>query len=180
MLNSYDELLCVQSEQQSLIYESSQYVHCACNRIHTRGDASKAGILFGANYAASPGAGQNLVLQVSNPGGSGKTMYVSRISGSVTTAGTTFSILKNGTIAGTAVTPVNFNFASAGTSAMTARSLLGTVSGSPVTVLAFLLAAGQFNVDFTGSIVVPAGTSLTVTIGTGSTTASANPVWWEY
>lgn len=144
------------------------------------GDAAKVGILYAANFSATVAAGQNLILQTSNPSNSGKTLYISRVSGSVSAAGATFSLLKNGTVSGSAVTPVNFNFGSANTSAMGVRSATGTVSGSPVTIITLVLSAGQFVIDFTGRIVVPPGNSLTVTVGPGSATATANVNWWEY
>ncbi|MFC6226602.1 hypothetical protein ACFQI7_02185 [Paenibacillus allorhizosphaerae] len=83
-------------------------------------------------------AGQNLLLQISNPAGSGKTMFVSRVSGGISIAGATIAILKNGTVTGTTVTPVNLNFGSSNTSVMAAKSATGTVTGSPVTVISLI------------------------------------------
>lgn len=144
------------------------------------GGAAMAGILFAANFSSSITAAQNAILQVSNPSNSGKTMYVSRIAGSSSIAGTTVNVLKNATVAGSAVTPVNLNFGSTTVSVMTAQSLAGTVSGSPVAILTLVLSAGSFVLELGGRIVVPPENSITVSVGLGSATASANINWWEY
>lgn len=144
------------------------------------GDAAKEGILYSANFSAAIGAGQNLILQTSNPANSGKTIYISRVSGSVSAAGATFSLLKNGTVSGSSVTPVNLNFGSVNTSVMGVFSATGTVSGSPLTIITLVLSAGHFIIDFTGRIIVPPGSSLTITVGPGSASATANVNWWEY
>jgi len=146
------------------------------------GSASKAGMLFGVNFASTVTTAAPLVLQLTNPSGSGKNMYVSRIAGSAATAAVILTIIKNGTVSGTAVTKVNLNFGSTAVSVMTAQSATTAVTGSPVTVSSMLLAAGPFVINYTGSIIVPPNTSLTVTAtlssGTSATTASIN--WWEY
>lgn len=144
------------------------------------GSTSKAGALYIADFSSSITGTQNLLLQVSNPAGSGKTMYVSRVYGSASNAGTTATLQKNATVTGTTVTPLNLNFGSSNTSVMTARGTAGTVSGSPVTFLTLVLSAGPFALTFTGSIIVPAGNSLTVSVGLGGATASAVISWWEY
>ncbi|CAG7617366.1 hypothetical protein PAECIP111802_00399 [Paenibacillus allorhizosphaerae] len=65
-------------------------------------------------------------------------MFVSRVSGGISIAGATIAILKNGTVTGTTVTPVNLNFGSSNTSVMAAKSATGTVTGSPVTVISLI------------------------------------------
>lgn len=143
-------------------------------------DAAVSGILFVANTSGSISGAQNLLLQVSNPGGSGKTMYISRISGGISIAGAALTVLKGGTFTGTTVTPVNFNLGSSGLSSMTSQRLAGTVGGSPVTLTTAVLTAGQYAVDYNGRIVIPPGNSITVSVGLGSATASINMTWWEY
>lgn len=140
--------------------------------------AAANGILFIANTSGSISASQNLLLQVSNSGA--RTMYVSRIAGSITTSGATLTVMRGGTFTGTAVTPVNYNFGSSVTSAMTAQRATATVAGSPVTLISSILAAGPFTSDFNGRIIVPPGSVITVSVGVGSATASANISWWEY
>lgn len=142
--------------------------------------AAVNGILFVANTSGSITAAQNLLLQVTNSGVGGKTMYVSRIAGSISIAGATITIYQGGTFSGTTVTPVNLNLGKATTSSMSAQRLAGTVGGSPVTLINAILSAGQYSSDYSGRIVVPPGSTLTVSIGLGAGTASANISWWEY
>ncbi|WP_282938419.1 hypothetical protein [Paenibacillus sp. RC67] len=144
------------------------------------GSASMAGSLYIANFSSSITSAQNLILQVTNPVGSGKTMYVSRVYGSSSIAGATATLQKNGTVTGSAVTPLNLNFGSSNTSVMTARGAAGTVTGSPVSFLMLILPSGPFSLSFTGSIIVPTGNSLTISVGLGAATASAVVSWWEY
>jgi hypothetical protein len=80
-------------------------------------EAAVAGNLYVANTSGSITAAQNLLLQVANPGGSGRTLYVSRISGSITITGATLTVIRGGTFTGTTVTPVNYNFGSSTMSA---------------------------------------------------------------
>ena len=102
-------------------------------------DAAKAGVLFAASFAASVPAGQNLLLQVANPPGSGRTMYVSRVFGS-SSAAVTLALYRNGTFTGSAITPVNLNFGSANASAMTAQGGTGTLGGGPAVLLSLIFA----------------------------------------
>lgn len=142
--------------------------------------AAVNGILFGATASGSPTSAQNLLLQISNPAASGKTLYLSRITGSISIAGATLTILRGGTFSGITVTPSNFNFGSANVSVMNVQRLAGTVAGSPVTLISAILAAGQFSGDYNGRIIVPPGNVLTTSIGLGAATASLNLGWWEY
>lgn len=144
------------------------------------GGASIAGMLFGVNFSSTVTTAAPLVLQVTNPLGSGKNMYVSRVTGSSAGA-VTLSVLKNGTVSGTAVTKVNLNFGSTAVSVMTAQSATVAVTGAPVTVTSMLLSAGPFIIDYTGRIVVPPNNALTVTVTvTGSAVSTAGINWWEY
>ncbi|MEH6892288.1 hypothetical protein V7024_22000 [Bacillus sp. JJ864] len=144
------------------------------------GDATKSQIVYTLPFNTSVASSQNLLIQVSNPSGSGKTMYVSRISGG-TTAAATVNIYSGGTISGGSTpTPVNTYIGSSNTSVMTTKTNTGTLGGSPQTILSLLVTAGLFSIDINGGIIVPPNTTLTATVGTGSLTASANIMWWEY
>ncbi|MDF2927213.1 MAG: hypothetical protein K0R57_6127 [Paenibacillaceae bacterium] len=143
-------------------------------------EAAVAGILYAANTSGSITAAQNLLLQVTNPGGSGRTMYISRIAGSISISGATLTVSRGGTFSGSAVTPVNYNFGSGSVSSMTSQRLAGTLGGSPATLIASILSAGQFSSDYNGRIIVPPGSTISVAIGLGAATASANISWWEY
>lgn len=148
----------------------------------SEGGAAKAGLLFTIPFSSTVTTAAPLVLQVSNPVGSGRTMYISRVTGSSATAALTLTLLRNATVGGSVITPVNLNFGSAVTSVMTARSATAAPTGSPATLVSLLLAAGPVIVDFSGQIVVPSGNSLTIsiTIGSGSSGATGGISWWEY
>jgi hypothetical protein len=145
------------------------------------GDAAKAGILYilTSNSINVP-IGQNLLLQVSNPVGSGKTVYISSISGGASAAATV-TLYSGGTITGgTSPTPFNTNFSSTNSSVMTTKLNTGSLGGTFNTFMSLLIASGLFILNANGGIIVPPGESLTVSVGTGSLTASGNITWWEY
>ncbi|RKP47369.1 hypothetical protein D7Z26_24055 [Cohnella endophytica] len=145
------------------------------------GDAAKSGSLYILSTGSvSVGAGNSLLLQIANPSGSGKTIYISNLMGGVTAAGTV-AILKNGTITGgTTPTPFNANFASVSTSVTTTKQNTGTLGGTPTSFVNVQVTAGMYLLDFGGGIVVPANQTLSIAVGTGALTASANLTWWEY
>lgn len=145
------------------------------------GGAAKAGLLFTIPFSSTVTTAAPLVLQVANPVGSGRTIYISRVTGSSATAALNLSLLRNATVGGSIITPVNLNFGSAITSVMTARSATAAPTGGPTTLVSFLLAAGPVIVDFSGQIVVPSGNSLTlsITIASGSSGATGGISWWE-
>lgn len=142
-------------------------------------EAAVNGILFMASTSGSLTSGQSMLLQVTNPGASGKNMYLSFVSGSISAAGT-LALLRGGTFSGTTVTPVNSNFGSAAASSMTVQRLAGSISGSPLTLSSLILSGGPSLSRFSGRIIVTPGTSITVSVGTGAASASANLSWWEY
>lgn len=146
------------------------------------GGAAKAGLLFGIPFTSTVTTAAPLVIQISNPGGSGRTLYVSRVTASSATAAVTLSLLRNATVTGATVTPINYNFGSALTSVMTARTSTAAPTGGPATLVSLLLAVGPVVVDFTGQIVVPPGNSIStsVTIASGSSAATTSISWWEY
>jgi len=154
----------------------------------------------GSEYAATAtnsaslgilGGSVTIVLQIANPSGSGKTMYVSKIAGGtgvslslLSSFSATLAFAKGGTLSSPAtVTPVNANFSSANTSAMTVRSSTSAASGATA-FFSLPLVGGQVESDQGGAIVVPPNQSLTVTIAAslsvlGVLSATANVTWWE-
>jgi len=145
------------------------------------GDAAKSGALYIlSSGSVGVGSGANLLLQLANPSGSGKTIYVSSLMGG-TTAAATVTVLKGGTITGgTTPTPFNANLGSANTSIGSTRQNTGTLGGTSTGFLALPVTAGMYLLDFGGGVVVPPNQTLTVTVGPGSLTASAALTWWEY
>ncbi|MEK5026117.1 hypothetical protein [Paenibacillus sp. FSL M7-1046] len=139
-------------------------------------DAAQSGLFFAIPFASIVTTAAPLVLQVFNPAGSGRTAYISRVTASTATSPVTLTLLRNATVGGATITPVNFNFGSAVASVMTAR----TATAAPLTSL--LLAAGPVIVELNGRIIVPPGNSLTITltISTGSSAATGGISWWEY
>lgn len=144
--------------------------------------AAMSGLLFGIPFTSTVTTAAPLVLQVSNPGGSGRTAYISQVTASSATAALTLALLRNATVSGTTVTPVNLNFGSAVTTVMTVRTSTTAPTGSPATLTSLLLAAGPLLYDLNGRIIVPPGNSLTIsiTISTGSSAATGGIYWWEY
>lgn len=145
------------------------------------GDAAKSGALYILSTGSvSVGAGSNLLLQITNPLASGKTIYVSNLIGGVTAAATV-TIQKSGTITGgTTPTPFNANLGSANTSVVTTKQNTGTLGGSPTSFISVPVTASMYSLAFGGGIVVPANQTLSITVGTGALTASAILTWWEY
>lgn len=60
--------------------------------------AAMSGLLFGIPFASTVGTSTPLVMQVANPGGSGRTLYISRIIASTGTASVTLTLLRNATV----------------------------------------------------------------------------------
>ncbi|MFD0673323.1 hypothetical protein [Cohnella sp. GCM10027633] len=144
-------------------------------------DAAKSGQLYIlSSGSVAVGGGSSLLLQIANPNGSGKTVYVSSIMGGVTAA-VTLNAFKGGTITGgTTPTPQNANFGSANASIATTRQNTGTLGGTPTNIASVPLTAGMYQLQFAGGLVVPPNQTLTVTLGTTASTSSAIITWWEY
>ncbi|MEC0370380.1 hypothetical protein [Paenibacillus chibensis] len=124
-------------------------------------------------------ASQSLLLQISNPSGSGKSVHVSRISGGATAAAAV-NVYSGGTITGgTTPTPQNNLFGSSIASVVAARQNNGTLGGTPILYLNLPITTGIYSINLDGSLIVPPGQTLTVTLGTGALTASVNLTWWE-
>lgn len=144
--------------------------------------AAMSGLLFGIPFASTVTTSAPLVMQVSNPAGSGRTLYISRVIGSTGTASVTLTLLRNATVGGSVITPLNYNFGSAAASVAVARTATAAPTGSPGTVMSMLLAIGPVIIDLDGRIVLPPGNSLTltITIASGSTAATGTISWWEF
>ncbi|WP_028551400.1 hypothetical protein [Paenibacillus sp. UNC451MF] len=158
--------------------------------------ASRAGSLFSITGSASALVVLSLIsavitLKVTNPGGSGKTVYVSRIGISIggssllSALSGSASFQKGGTLSSpTTLTPTNNNFNSSAVSVMTAQSSTAAPTGG-TTFNAVQLAPGGLTQEYTGSIIVPPGNSITVSVTSSSSsvgltiTSSANISWWE-
>lgn len=158
--------------------------------------AGRAGALFTAGATNSTtlgllGGSVISTVQITNPAGSGRNVYISRITGGINVALNllssftgTLAIVRNGTLGSPALlTPVNTNFASSSTSLMTARSSnAASTGGTPV--LSMPLAAGPFSFDEIGRFIVPPGQSYTLTVSgslsvAGLLASTANVMWWE-
>lgn len=157
--------------------------------------ASQAAVLFSANASNSVTIVLSLLsavisVRISNPAGSGRTLYLSRISGSIggtsvlTSISGSFTIVKGGTISSpSTVTPVNNNLASAAASSMTVQSSTAAISGGNV-LASYQIAPGVFSPAFTGSIIVPPNNVISISVSSSSaavgTIISALSLnWWE-
>ncbi|WP_341805915.1 hypothetical protein [Paenibacillus lupini] len=143
-------------------------------------DAAASGRFFMVTSASTAvGGGSNLLIQITNPNASGRTLYISKVSGGISAAAT-LNLYSAGTVSGgTTPTPFNMQLGNATTSIATARVATGSVTGSPTLFYTALLAAGMFEVVFTGGLIVPPNRSVAISVGTGAITAAANISWWE-
>jgi hypothetical protein len=158
--------------------------------------ASENAVLYSANASASATVVLSLIaaiisVRINNPAGSGKTVYISQISGSIggssllSAMSGTFSLVKGGTLTSPAtVTPVNNNLASTATSSMTVQSSTAAISGG-TTLASYQLAPGAFSQTFTGSIIVPPGSALCANVTSSSSAigltiiSALSLIWWE-
>ncbi|MEK3760259.1 hypothetical protein MKZ07_17630 [Paenibacillus sp. FSL P4-0338] len=141
--------------------------------------ASQAAVLFSANASNSATIVLSLLsavisVRISNPAGSGRTLYLSRISGSIggtsvlTSISGSFTIVKGGTISSpSTVTPVNNNQASSAASSMTVQSSTAAISGGSV-LANVQIAPGVFSPAFTGSIIVPPNNVISISVSSSS------------
>lgn len=158
--------------------------------------ASKNAVLYSTNNSASALVVLGLLsaimsIRISNAVGSGRTIYISRISGSIggssllSAMSGSFSIVKGGTLTSpSTLTPVNNNLGSSATSAMTAQSSTAAISGG-TTLFNYQLAPGAFAQTFTGSIIVPPGSAICANVTSSSSavgltiTSALSFSWWE-
>lgn len=157
--------------------------------------ASQSAVLFSANASNSATIVLGLTsaiisVRINNPAGSGRTLFLSRVSGSIggtsllTSISGTFTIVKGGTITSPAtVTPVNNNLASAAVSVMTVQSSTAAITGGSV-LATYQLAPGVFTPIFTGSIILPPGNAISVNVtssssAVGTIISALSLTWWE-
>lgn len=158
--------------------------------------ASQNAVLYSTNGSASALVVLSLLsaimsIRISNAVGSGKTVYVSRISGSIggssllSAMSGSFTIVKGGTLTSpTTLTPTNNNLGSSATSAMTAQSSTAAISGG-TPLFNYQLAPGAFAQNFTGSIIVPPGSAICANVTSSSSavgltiTSVLSLSWWE-
>ncbi|HBS45170.1 MAG TPA: hypothetical protein DEA91_13180, partial [Paenibacillus sp.] len=82
------------------------------------------------------------------------------------------------------LTPTNNNLGSSATSAMTVQSSTAAISGG-TTLFNYQLAPGAFTQNFTGSIIVPPGTTICANVTSSSSavgltiTSVLGLLWWE-
>lgn len=147
-------------------------------------DASAAAAAAGISFWLPTGnvsvaGSQNLLLQITNPSGSGKTVSMNGISGG-SSASASLIVYSGGTITGgTTPVPINSRLGTATASVVTTRQATGTLTGSPTTLYSTFVTAGIYLLEFDGGLVVPANQTLTVSLGVGALTGSINLNWWE-
>jgi hypothetical protein len=160
------------------------------------GSAGRAGSLFSVTGSDSATVLLSLIsarisLRMNNPPGSGKTMYLSSIimsiGGSSLLSNLTGSatVVRGGTLTSPVnITPANHNFSSANASVLQAQSSTSAISGG-TTLMTMQLAPGAVVLPFNGSIVVPPGSSMCVSVVSSSAvigltiTSVATVTWWE-
>lgn len=156
--------------------------------------ASGSGRLFSLSNASSGTVVLNLInvncsIRVNNAGS--RTMYLSRIifsiggSSILSNLSGTALITKGGTLSSpSTATPLNTNFGSSVTSAMTVQTSSSTISGG-TQVMQYQMAPGELILDFAGSIIIPPGQSLCANAVSSSSSvgltisSSVTLVWWE-
>ncbi|WP_336762822.1 hypothetical protein [Paenibacillus sp. USHLN196] len=143
--------------------------------------AAAAGSFFAltTNNSSIP-SNQNLLLQVVNAVGSGRTLRISGLTGG-TTAAATLVIYSGGTVTGGSTpVPVNTLLGNTNTSVVTTRQNTGTLGGAFTSLTSIPLTAGMYSLNLNGSIIVPPGQTLSISVGTGSQTGAINLFWWEF
>jgi hypothetical protein len=157
--------------------------------------ASQSAVLFSANASNSATivlglASAIITVRINNPAGSGRTLYLSRVSGSIggtsllTSISGTFTIVRGGTITSPAtVTPVNNNLGSPAASAMTVQSSTAAITGGSV-LATYQLAPGVFTPAITGSIIVPPNNAISINVtsssaAVGTIISALSLTWWE-
>ncbi len=177
----------------NLVFNTSENpLHCSTTVVDPvvssslQTDYTSAGLLYVVSSATvALLASGFLVMQISNPSGSGKNINIAQMSFG-TSGNTTVDIFKNATfaVAGTSVTPQNRNTAFSNSSVMTAKY---TTSASDPTTGGSLwtstsLTDGSFYVNYDGTFVVAPNntfyvrlTNLTLVVNR----MSVNVTWWE-
>ncbi|WP_339238560.1 hypothetical protein MKX40_29020 [Paenibacillus sp. FSL R5-0517] len=130
-------------------------------------------------------------VQLANPVGSGRTLYVSRLSGGITVAlnllssfSGSMSLTANGTLSSpSTLTAVNSNLSSSNTSAAIVRFSSSAPSGA-TSLMAMPLQAGPFQSNEFGRYVLPPGQAINLSVSGslsvgGLLASTAYFTWWE-
>ncbi|WP_339298468.1 hypothetical protein MKY92_28745 [Paenibacillus sp. FSL R5-0623] len=130
-------------------------------------------------------------VQLANPAGSGKTLYVSRLSGGITVSlnllssfSGSMSLTANGTLSSpSTLTSVNSNLSSSNTSVAIVRFSAAAPSGA-TPLMAMPLQAGPFLSNEYGRYVVPPGQAINLSVSGslsvgGLMASTAYFAWWE-
>jgi hypothetical protein len=159
-------------------------------------DAGSTGNLYNVGSTNSTtlgllGGSVIATVQLANPAGSGKTLYVSRLSGGITVAlnllssfSGSMSLSVNGTLSSPSVlTPANSNLSSSNTSVAAVRFSAAAPSGA-TSLVAIPLQAGPFLSNEFGRYVIPPGQAINMTVSgslsVGGLMASTSYfAWWE-
>ncbi|MDQ0173989.1 hypothetical protein [Paenibacillus tundrae] len=159
-------------------------------------DAGNTGNLYNAGSTNSTtlgllGGSVIATVQLTNPVGSGRTLYVSRLSGGITVGLNLLSsfsgsmiLSANGTLTSpTTIAAVNSNLSSSNTSVATVRASASAPSGA-TTIMSMPLQAGPFASSVWGQYVVPPGQSINLTVSgslsvAGLLASTAYFAWWE-
>jgi hypothetical protein len=147
--------------------------------------ASGLGLLFSASTGPLALSGNNyLGLELSNPSGSDKEIYVAQIiKGAVPS--TSFTLIRNGTFAGGALlTPFNSNFGSSNVPEAKLKAISqGTDPFSGAASMSTIIqSSGSILNDLGGRIILPPGTSLGIRAVNNTTQPNLLAVticWWE-
>ncbi|MDR6723001.1 hypothetical protein J2W91_001453 [Paenibacillus amylolyticus] len=159
-------------------------------------DAGNTGNLYNAGSTNSTtlgllGGSVIATVQLTNPVGSGRTLYVSRLSGGITVGlnllssfSGSMTLSANGTLTSpTTIAAVNSNLSSTNTSVATVRTSASAPTGA-TTIMSMPLQAGPFASSVWGQYVVPAGQSINLTVSgslsvAGLLASTAYFAWWE-
>lgn len=132
-----------------------------------------------------------ITLQISNPSGSGRTMYISSITGGINVSLSLLSsfsgsitLYSGGTLtAPSTLTPFSTKFGSGAVSSMTARSSTSAPSGATA-FMSYFLTPGMFTIPFAGSLIIPPNQTFTMNVSASLSVAgvmanTATVSWWE-
>ncbi|MEI2282968.1 hypothetical protein [Paenibacillus polysaccharolyticus] len=159
-------------------------------------NAGSTGNLYSAGSTNSTtlgllGGSVTATLQLANPTGSGRTLYVSRLSGGITVAlnllssfSGTLILTANGTLSSpSTLTAVNSNLSSSNTSVALVRFSTAAPSGATA-IMSMPLQVGPFQSNEFGKYVIPPGQAINLSV-TGSLTvagllaSTTYFTWWE-
>ena len=159
-------------------------------------DAGRAGVLFSANGSASATVLLGLIsavvtIQLINPVNSGRTVFISRINGSIggssllSAVSGSMAIIRGGTVGSpVSAAAVNNNLGQTGGSVITVQTSTSAVTGGAI-LTNVQMVPGVFSQNYSGSVVLPPGSTLSVNVISSSSTvgltvtSTVNVNWWE-